>query len=178
MIQAPNQQHQPAPHPSFWRRNLLWIILLAVPLVVPLVVLLGMFLFWQANSPASGVEPVSYRLFIDQVQAHNVVSVTLTDNSVTGMFKSPVASDQQSGQSSTKFTTTIPNLNENTVGMLLANGVPITVTNDNDNSILLTLLLQWGPFLLLVLPIYLFIVGCFALYLHGRSRPPAERTPA
>jgi ATP-dependent Zn protease len=175
MIQAPNQQHQPAPHPSFWRRNLLWIILLAVPLVVPL----GMFLFWQANSPASGVEPVSYRLFIDQVQAHNVISVTLTDNSVTGMFKSLVASDQQSGQSGTKFTTTIPNLNtENPIRLMQQNGVTINVQADNSSSLWLTLLLQWGPFLLPAVFIYLFMVGCLMLYFHGRSRPPAQPTAA
>jgi cell division protease FtsH len=175
VIQAPHQQHQPAPHPGFWRRNLLWIILLAVPLVVPL----SIFLFWQANLPASGVEPVSYSLFITQVKAHNVISVTLTDNSVTGMFKSPVASDRQSGQSGTKFSTTIPNLSTaNPVGLMQQNGVTINVQSDNSNSFWLTLLLQWCPFLLLAVIIYLFIVGCLTLYFHGRSRPPTQRTPA
>ncbi len=166
MIQAPNQHNQPAPHPGFWRRNLVWIILVAVPLVVPL----SIFGVWQAQSTSAGAEPISYRLFIEQVQDYNVVSVTLTDNSVTGTFKNPVASDD-ANQTSTKFTTNIPNLpNENPVPTLKKYGVKVNVNPDNSNSIQ-TLLLQWGPFLLLAVMMYLVVVGCLALYVYVRSRP-------
>ena len=145
---SPNQQNQQTPRAGFWRRNLVWIILL---LVVPW----GVFLFWQANSNSSGAVPVSYSLFISEVKDHNVASVTLDTNSVTGTFKTPVASDEGSG-SNTKFTTTVPSLNENTVSTLLQYGVKTTSVSDN-NSLWLTLLLQWGPFLLLAVIIYLFI---------------------
>ena len=145
---SPNQQNQQTPRAGFWRRNLVWIILL---LVVPW----GVFLFWQANTNSSGAEPVSYTLFIKEVKAGNVASVSLDQTSVTGTFKTPVASDEGSG-SGTKFTTTIPSLNENTVSTLINANVKTTAVSDN-NSIWLTLLLQWGPFLLLAVIIYLFI---------------------
>src|SRR5271165_2385056 len=143
-----NQQNQQTPRAGFWRRNLIWIILL---LIVPW----GIFLFWQANTNSSGAEPVSYSLFIKEVEAGNVASVSLDSNSVTGTFKTSVASDEGSG-SSAKFTTTVPALNESTVNTLLKYGVKTTAVSDN-NSIWLTLLLQWGPFLLLAVIIYLFI---------------------
>jgi ATP-dependent Zn protease len=176
MMQVPNHQNQQAPHPNFWRRNRIWIILLAVPLVVPW----GIFLVWQTGvSQTSEAEPVSYNLFIAQVKADNVLSVTLTDQSVLGIFKTPVASDQQSDQIGTRFSTTIPNLAaENPVPLMLSHGVKVNVQADNSNNLLLTLLLQWVPLLLPAEILYLLLVGCLALYLHGRSRPPAVRTPA
>jgi hypothetical protein len=147
----PNQLNQQGqqPRPSFWRRNLLWIILL---LVIPW----GLFLFWQANSSTSGAEPVSYSMMLNQAKAGNVVSVTLTDNSVTGTFKAPVHSDQVNS-TGTKFTTTIPSTNENTVNMLYGDHVKITTVDNNNANLLLTLLLQWGPFLILAVIIYFFI---------------------
>ena len=172
MIQPPNQQNQRAPRQSFWRRNLTWIILLAFPFVVPG----GIFLLSQANSTSSRAEPISYPLFIAEVKDHNVVSVTLDQTSVTGTFKTPVASDEGSG-SGTTFTTTIPSLNENTVAMLIQYGVKTTAVSDN-NSVWLTLLLQWVPCVLPMVIIYLIILGCLALYFHGRPLPPAHRTPA
>ncbi len=148
--QTPQNQQGQTPRAGFWRRNLIWIIML---LVVPW----GIFLFWQANSSTAGSEPVSYTLFLNQAAAHNVVSVTLTDNSVTGTFKNPVASDD-ANQTATKFTTNIPNLPaENPVPQLKADGVKVNVSQDNSNNIWLTLLLQWGPFVLLAVIIYLFI---------------------
>ena len=147
----PNQLNQQGqqPRPSFWRRNLLWIILL---LVIPW----GIFLFWQANSSTSNAEPVSYSMMLNQAQSGNVKSVTLTDTAVTGTFKTPVHSDQVN-QTETKFSTTIPNTNESTVGTLYKDGVQINTVDNNNANLLITLLLQWGPFLILAVIIYFFI---------------------
>ena len=147
----PNQLNQQGqqPRPSFWRRNLLWIILL---LVIPW----GIFLFWQANSSNSGAEPVSYSMMITQAAQHNVKSVTLTDTSVMGTFNTPVHSDQVN-QTDAKFTTTIPSTNEDTVNKLLQYGVKINTVDNNNANLLITLLLQWGPFLILAVIIYFFI---------------------
>jgi ATP-dependent Zn protease len=164
-----------APHPEFWRRNRLWIILLAIPLVA----LAGVFAFGLAtaySSNSSGAEAVSYSQFIAQVKDHNVSSVTLENNSVNGTFKSPVVSDRTNA-SLTTFTTTIPNLHANIVTMLLADGVSVNVTNDNSNGGTM-LLLQWMPTLLLIAIPYLIVVGCLALYLSGGPRPPARHTLA
>ncbi len=90
MIQPPDRSNQgPAapggpdgqgPRFGWLRRNLIWILLLAV---VPWLI----FLVWQPSSIGNNAEPVSYTAFVQQVQAGNVSSVTLSDNSVTGTFK-------------------------------------------------------------------------------------------
>src|SRR5579885_1784818 len=147
----PNQQGQ-QPRPSFWRRYLIWIVLL---LVIPW----GIFLFYQANNSSAGAEPVSYSLFMQQVTDHNVKDVTLTDNSVVGDFKNPVHSDN-TNQTGTKFTTTIPNLTSEQTMKTLGDpqyGVKVNANSDNNNNLWLTLLLQWGPFVLLGIIIYFFI---------------------
>jgi cell division protease FtsH len=124
----------------------MWILLL---LIVPFVVLL----FFQPNIGASGAEQVSYTLFIDQAKTGNVSSVTLSDNNVTGQFKSPVKSDIQS-QTASRFTTTIPNLStENPVPTLMQNGVKVTVNNSN-SGVWLGLLLQFAPIVLLIAAIW------------------------
>lgn len=172
MTQMPNHPTQQAPHPGFWRRNLLWIILLAVPLVA----LAGIVIIGLAHPNASGAEPISYSQFIAAVKDHNVNSVTLENNSVTGTFMSPVASDQTHARVTT-FTTIIPGQNTDAITTLLANGVAVNVVNDNSNGVS-SLLLQWMPILLLTVPMYLVLVGCLALYLSGRSRPPTQHSPA
>ena len=78
---APQNANGEPPRGGWLRRNLMWLLLL-----VPL--LWVIFLVWQPGT-SSGV-PVSYSLFMNQVQADNVASVTLTDNSFTGTFKTPV----------------------------------------------------------------------------------------
>ena len=128
------------PQRSWLQRNLLWLLLLLPLLWV-------IFLVWQPGS--SSGEPVSYSLFMNQVQADNVASVTLTDNAVTGAFKTAVKSDQN-GKTSTQFTTTIPSLNsENTVPLLRQHNVKINVVNSNNDNLLLNLLFQWGPIVLI-----------------------------
>src|SRR5262245_24846546 len=127
--------------PNLWRRNWLWILLL---LLVPVVFLV----LWKPGLSNSG-EPVSYSLFMNQAQADNVASVTLSDNSVTGVFKTPVKSDQ-SNQTSKQFTTTIPSLNsEDTIPVLRQHDVKINVSNSSGSNFWVTLLWQWGPILLI-----------------------------
>jgi cell division protease FtsH len=137
----PSGPNTPPNQPNPWRRTLPWIILLvAIPLIL--------LVLWQPGLGSSG-ESVSYSLFMNQVQADNVASVTLTDNSVTGTFKTPVKSDQ-SNQTSTQFNTTIPNLNsEDTIPALQRHDVKINVSSSSSN-IWVTLLWQWGPILLIV----------------------------
>jgi cell division protease FtsH len=137
--QTPNQQ-------SFWRRNLIWIILLAI---IPWI----FFLVWQPNNAANSAAPVSYTQFIDQVKARNVSAVTLSDNSVTGSFVTPVRSDI-SGQTGTRFSTTIPNLySENTVPLMEQNNVRVQVSSNN-NNFWLGAVLQFLPILLLIAAIW------------------------
>jgi ATP-dependent Zn protease len=158
------------PH-QLWR-NRVWIILLAVPLVA----LVSVFMIGSATANSSGAEPVSYGQFSAQVKDHNVSSVTLDNNSVTGIFQSPVVSDRTHTRVTT-FTTTIPSHNVNVVQTLLAGGVQVSITNGSSSGGMI-LLEQWLPLLLLGAIPYLIIVACVALYLSGRPRPPAEHSLA
>jgi cell division protease FtsH len=118
--------------------------------VLPLILVWVVFLIWQPGSNANG-EPVSYSLFISQVQAGNVSSVILTDNAVTGSFKNAVHSDVSSDNEK-KFNTTIPNLpSEHTVPLLTQYGVKVNVNNSSGSSFWVTLLVQFLPIALLVL---------------------------
>ncbi len=164
MIQPPDRSNQgPAapggpdgqgPRFGWLRRNLIWILLLAV---VPWLI----FLVWQPSSIGNNAEPVSYTAFVQQVQAGNVSSVTLSDNSVTGTFKTPVRSDI-ADQTSTHFTTSIPNLNsENTVPLLEQHGVKVVVDNNSSNI--------WIGLLQLFLPVLLLIGGIWWLSRRAAS---------
>ena len=134
---GPNGQ---APRPSFWRRNFAWLILI---LLIPWV----LYLFFQPGT--SNGEQVSYSLFMNQVTSNNVTSVTISNNSVTGAFKSPVHSDMNS-QTGTKFNTIIPNLTtENPIPTLTQHNVKVVATQNNSN-LWLGALLNFLPFILLI----------------------------
>src|SRR5262252_6736903 len=85
MMQQPDRQAGPTgrpdtpgndqtPRQGFFRRYLPWLILPAIAFWL-------IFLIWQPNSGANGI-PVSYSLFMQQVQGNNVASVSLNDNAV------------------------------------------------------------------------------------------------
>jgi cell division protease FtsH len=134
------------PQQSFFRRNLIWLILLAI---IPWLI----FFFWQPSTTNSGAEPVSYTMFLNQAKAGNVSEVTLSDNSVTGTFKTAVKSDV-ADQTSTKFTTTVPNLSsENTIPVLEQSNVQIRVSQNN-NSFWVGAALNILPIALLILAIW------------------------
>jgi cell division protease FtsH len=127
---------------SFWRRNLIWIVLL---------ILIPWFIFfaWQPGSNSGNAESVSYSQFYSQVVSNNVSSVTITDNSVTGVFKSPVHSDV-ANQTGTHFTTTIPNLtSETTLPTLIGHNVKV-VAQTNNNSFWTSVLFTWVPIILII----------------------------
>src|SRR5262245_4608473 len=130
------------PRQGFLRRYLPWLIL-------PAIVFWLIFLVWQPNAGANGIS-VSYSLFIQQVEAKNVASVTLNDNAVTGTFKTPVHSDQ-TNDTGRRFNTTIPNLpSEQTVPLLQQNGVKVQVKDNSNSGFLLGLIFQFLPILLLI----------------------------
>src|SRR5690349_9735962 len=153
--------------PSWFRRNLIWIALLAV---IPWVI----FLVWGPNSGSAGAMPVSYSQFISQVQDNNVASVTLSDNGVVGTYKHAIHSDLNNS-TGTKFTTTIPNLNsEDTVPILRQHNVQIITKDTNGGAFWFTLLIQFVPVLLLIGGIYFLSRRASAaqgnLFSFGQSR--------
>ncbi len=137
-----------------WQRQLrsprLWLGFLAVWIVVSFVVPL---LFPQAHDRVT----VPYTLFIDQVKAGNVTGITSQGDAVQGTFKTAVADpsppEGQPPRQFTRFDTQIPTFanNQTLAALLEEKGVVITSTPlDRPRSPLLTLLVSFGPTILLI----------------------------
>jgi cell division protease FtsH len=134
---APGQQGAPTP---YWRNRSFWITL-GILLVVNYVISVLFF-----NGPPRLTVP--YTTFIQQVNADNVKDVTAQGNSIQGDFKKSVTYGSASG---TPFQTERPVFATDKLDSLLeSHNVPITATPPGAGSPLLTLLLSFGPALLLI----------------------------
>ncbi|GAC1668758.1 MAG: hypothetical protein PVS2B1_26260 [Candidatus Dormibacteraceae bacterium] len=94
-----------------------------------------------------------------QVAAGNIVSVTTTGDAIAGVTKSPVKESSPSTVSATHFTTQRPSFaNDGLEAMLESQGVTINAKPENTPPPLwLTLLLSFGPTLLIVFAVLYLI---------------------
>jgi cell division protease FtsH len=122
--------------------------------MLPWLVLAFLLLVWfvpSLLSSSGGNETVSYSTFIAQINANNVQSVTINDYTVTGVFKSPVPSEDGSTKS-TNFTTTVPQFgNSDVIPLLQAHHVAINVQSSSSSGVnfWLNVLAYVGPLLLI-----------------------------
>jgi cell division protease FtsH len=140
------QGKQPPPRPR-WTKLLPWLVFLAF------LVLAWILPSLLSTGGAQGNETVSYSTFIGQVEVNNVQSVTISDYTVTGSFKSPVLSADGTTKS-TRFTTTVPQFgNNDLIALLQERHVAITVqpSSSGGTSFWLNVLIFVGPLLLMVL---------------------------
>jgi len=127
----------PAP---FWRNRGFWIYLVVLLLLNYLISVL-----FTSGPPRL---TVPYTTFIQQVNADNVKDVTAQGNSIQGDFKSSVTYGSASGAA---FQTERPVFaQDNLEALLQQHNVPITATPPGGQSALLTLLISFGPALLLI----------------------------
>ena len=129
--------------------TLLWLILVFLVLLWFLPSLLG-----QGGSQNN--ETVTYSTFVAQVNANNVQSVTITDYTVTGVFKSPVLSADGTTKS-TQFMTAVPQFgNSDLIALLQAHHVAINVQSSSSGglSFWLNILVIAGPIVLMVLLVW------------------------
>ncbi|HXZ05490.1 MAG TPA: ATP-dependent zinc metalloprotease FtsH, partial [Ktedonobacteraceae bacterium] len=140
-------QDKQSPPRSKWTKLLPWVFLIAFfALAWFLTSLLG-----QAGTQST--ETVSYTTFVEQVNANNVTSVTITDYTVTGVFASPVTSADGTTKS-TQFTTTVPQFgNDELIPLLQQHHVAITVqpSSSAGTDFWLNILLFLGPIVLMIL---------------------------
>jgi cell division protease FtsH len=101
---------------------------------------------------------LSYDVFKQQVAADNVVSVTTTGDAITGVTKTPVK-EASTGTSATHFTTQHPSFaNDGLETLLEQHNVTINAKPANPPPPLwLTLLLSFGPTLLIVIAVVYLI---------------------
>ena len=115
--------------PPFFKNIALWIVIAMVLMSV-----------FNSFSPqgTNGSNEVDYSTFLAQVSSSNVESVVITDDQISGVTKD--------GQ---KFTTLSPGDPE-LVNQLYKYGVSIKAEREEGPGILMTILVNWFPFLLLI----------------------------
>jgi cell division protease FtsH len=168
----PDSPTQRAPHRS--RRFAMFV---AVVLALNLA---SVLLFSPAGQPRVKVPFSPY--FVSQVQAGRVASIASTGDSIEGTFKSAIRypTDDSKATPTTLFATEVPAFwNDNQLTALLqAHGVQINAQSTTQTtSLLVSLLLGFGPTLLIVGLIILFMRraaksggGMGALTSFGRSK--------
>jgi len=118
-----------------------WFSKVAVWLVIALV-LFTVFKQFDRSSVASG--SVGYSDFLEEVRSKRVQSVTLQE---TGTGTTEIRAVTNDGK---QIRTTATYLDRGLVGDLISNGVKFDVKAREEPSILMSLLLSWGPMLLLI----------------------------
>ncbi|MDZ7939208.1 MAG: ATP-dependent zinc metalloprotease FtsH [Rhodoferax sp.] len=117
-----------------------WFSKIAVWLVVGLVLFT---VFKQFDSRASTSGAVGYSDFLEQVRNNQIKSVIIQEGQ-GGTDILAVTSDDR------KIRTTATYLDRGLVGDLIANNVKFDVKPREEGSLLMTLLVSWGPMLLLI----------------------------
>ncbi len=119
-----------------------WFSKIAVWLVIGLVLFT---VFKQVSTGgATGAAAIGYSDFLEEVRNKHVKSAVLQDAGLGGTEISAVTTDDR------KIRTTAPNIDKGLVGDLIANNVKFDVKPREESSLLMTLLVSWGPMLLLV----------------------------
>jgi cell division protease FtsH len=122
------------------RLNNQWFSKIAVWLVVALV-LFTVFKQFDSRTSASGA--VGYSDFLEQVRNNQIKSVLIQEGQ-GGTDILAVTSDDR------KIRTTATYLDRGLIGDLIANNVKFDVKPREEGSLLMTLLVSWGPMLLLI----------------------------
>jgi cell division protease FtsH len=150
-VRPPRPSAPPPPNPMLSRR--LWITL-------AIILLANVFITNVLLTPAQpSTVTLSYDVFKQQVVAGNVISVTTTGDAITGVTKTAVKESPTSTTSATHFMTQRPTFaNDGLETLLESKGVVINAKPLNPPTPLwLTLLLSFGPTLLIVLAVLYLI---------------------
>ncbi len=113
--------------------------------LVILVMLMGLFQLMQSSSPTTAYIEKNYSQFINDVDAGNVTSVTITDNMLSGTLRD-----------NTKFKTMLPD-GVDVVSRLESRGVEINVKAKESSPFWAILLSSWLPFLVIIAVWFFFI---------------------
>src|SRR4030088_51234 len=149
---GPPRPSQPVPRNPM-RSTRLWVTL-------AIVLLANIFVTNVLLAPAQPTTvTLSYDVFKQQVLDGNVISVTTTGDAIAGVTRAPVKESPPSTASATHFTTQRPSFaNDGLEALLESNKVTINAKPENTPPPLwLTLLLSFGPTLLIVFAVLYLI---------------------
>jgi cell division protease FtsH len=176
----PNNQESGGSSPPNW-----------LPSFRLLFILLGVILIW--NLFTFRFEPptlsLPYTAFLEQVRDGNVASVEMVEQQITGILKTPIAPPEdatvnpglsfgQAPEQYDEFTTVVPaSGDERLLTLLEENQVAISARVESP-SLLLTLLISFGPVLLIVALLFFMMRqqmrGQQGVFNFGRSRAKAH----
>ena len=117
-----------------------WFSKVAVWLVIALVLFT---VFKQFDKGAAQGQPIAYSEFLDEVAAKRIKSVTLPEGPVGGDIYAITTDDR-------RLRSTVTYLDRGLVGDLVRNGVKFDVKPREEPSVLMSILLNWGPMMLLI----------------------------
>ena len=118
-----------------------WFSKIAVWLVVAMVLFIVFKQFDRANTVGN---QIGYSDFLEEVRAKHIKSVTLQEGGGGGTDILAVTNDDRHLHSTATY------LDRGLVGDLINNGVKFDVKPREEQSLIMTLLLSWGPMLLLI----------------------------
>ena len=118
-----------------------WFSKIAVWLVVALVLFT---VFKQFDRVSTGGSQIAYSDFLEEVRAKRIKSVVLQENGGGATEIIAVTTDDKRVRSTATY------LDRGLVGDLLASGVKFDVKPREEPSLLMSLLVSWGPMLLLI----------------------------
>ncbi|HEU4459052.1 MAG TPA: ATP-dependent zinc metalloprotease FtsH [Methylibium sp.] len=118
-----------------------WFSKVAVWLVIALVLFT---VFKQFDRTASAGSQIGYSEFLDEVQAKRIASVTLQENGAGGTEIRAVTTDGKPLRSTATY------LDRGLVGDLRNNNIKFDVKPREEPSLLVSILVSWGPMLLLI----------------------------
>jgi len=120
-----------------------WFSKVAVWLVI-LMVLYTVFKQFDSRAVAGGAGSVGYSEFLELVRSNRIRSATIQEGGIGGTEVTAITHDDR------RIRTTATYLDRGLVGDLLNNNVRFDVKPREEGSLLLTLLVSWGPMLLLI----------------------------
>ncbi|MDB6002175.1 MAG: cell division protein FtsH, partial [Rhizobacter sp.] len=118
-----------------------WFSKVAVWLVIALVLFT---VFKQFDRSATAGNQIGYSDFLEEVRAKRVKSVTLQEGPAGTEIIATTSDDK-------KLRTTATYLDRGLVGDLINNGIKFDVKAREEPSILMSILISWGPMILLIL---------------------------
>ncbi|MDP3615769.1 MAG: ATP-dependent metallopeptidase FtsH/Yme1/Tma family protein, partial [Rubrivivax sp.] len=121
--------------------NYQWFSKVAVWLVIALVLFT---VFKQFDRGVAQGNQIGYSDFLEEVRNKRIKAVTLQENPGGGTEIMALTNDDKRLRSTATF------LDRGLVGDLIANNVKFDVKPREEPSVLMTILLSWGPMLLLI----------------------------
>ncbi len=119
-----------------------WFSKVAVWLVIALV-LFTVFKQFETKGGAGSSGYITYSEFLDEVRNKRIKQVTVPEGTSGGEIVAITVDDR-------KIRTNATYLDRGLVGDLIANGVKFDVKGREEASLLMTILISWGPMLLLI----------------------------